>query len=90
MDIKNKILHYLFVYDGELEGTEKRVKEDLRRELYKPTDTKLSEYFYNAISDLVNKGNIEILPYEDMTTNQRYKFNQEGKTLYRIINKNID
>ena len=90
MNVKEKILHYLFVYDGEEQGAEKRVEEDLARELPRKDHKRIGEIFFNAFAELRRKGNIEIIPYENMTDNQRHRSNTENKIFYRIVNKNID
>ncbi len=90
MNVKEKVLWYLSVYDGEKQGAKKRVEEDLIMGLPRKEHNKISDMIFNAFMDLEGKGNIKIIPYDEMTDNQKFRFDREGKIFYRIINKNID
>ncbi len=90
MNVKERILHYLVVYDGEKQGAEKRVKEDLLFELPRNEHKRITEIVFYAFMELEGKGNIKIIPYEKMTANQKHRFDTENKIFYQIINRNID
>ncbi|MDE7163332.1 MAG: hypothetical protein K2O44_04560 [Clostridia bacterium] len=90
MNIKETILHYLFVYGGEYESAMERVKNKLFRGLSRKEQAQMDNSIFFAFEDLKNKKNIELITCEKMTAEQLRKFNTEGKTFYRIINKSID
>ena len=90
MDVKEKILWYLAVYDGERQGAEKRVEQDLIRDLPRKEHNKIPDMIFFGFMELERKGNIKFIPYNEMTDNQKFRNDREGKTFYRIINKNID
>ncbi len=90
MNVKEKILWYLSVYDGEKQGALKRVEEDLICTLPRKEHGKISDMISLAFLELQTKGNIKIIPYENMTENQKFRFDNEGKIFYKILNKNID
>lgn len=89
MNVKDKVLWYLSVYEGEKQGAEKRVEQDLICELPRKEHSKISEMIFFAFMDLENKGNLKFMPYCEMSDDQKFRCDREGKIFYKIINKNI-
>ena len=48
-------------------------------ELPRKEHNKISDMIFNAFIDLEGEGNIKIIPYDEMTDNQKFRFDREGK-----------
>ncbi len=89
MKIKERIIYYLDIYDGEEQGTIKRVSEDLISCSPKRNTYEILNMIYTAFQELVADKKIELIVCEKMTPTQLHRFNMESKTFYRIIDRNV-
>ena len=81
--IEEDIKRYVIAYDGSFQGVQKRAKEDLRARYRTATEEEIDEMFRKAFYDAVDKGDIQIVPYEQMTEQQKHLFDNND-VIYRL------
>lgn len=84
--IKEEILWYLGIYQGDYDATKNKVESYIKRNANTKQEANNSNLLFNdCLSDLEGKGIIALIAYEEMNEQQRFCFDNNNKTYYKII-----
>ena len=87
MDLKERILYYLVLYNGRSKPVKEIVEQDIILEV---SIKEQDRYLYNIGScflELEKEGKIKLIPYSEMNCDQRFAYDRDKDTIYEIINK---
>ena len=88
MDVKDRLLWYLRVYDGRSKLAKARTEEDIYIEFSRKEQTRMVCYMYDAIAELEQEGKIRLIPYSEMNAQQKKTYDEDQEAIYEIIKKN--
>ena len=88
MDLKAKVLHYLRAYNGRSKPVKTRIEEDIILEIPKKEQSKYLIHIYDCFCELENEGKIKLIPYSEMTSNQKWIYDRDKEPIYNIIDCN--
>jgi len=85
MDVKERLLWYLRVYDGRSKPAKARTEEDICREYPRKEQDRMICYIFSALSELESEGKIKLIPYSEMTASQRKTYDEDLDAIYKIF-----
>ncbi len=85
MDIENLIKHYLIVYSGKLDLALKNVKGYVMRTIPNNKIYEYSNMVDCCFMEMVKHKIIRIVPYEEMTPEQKVMFDRDNEPICEIL-----
>lgn len=82
MGMQETMLYYLRIFDGKVSLAQKHLEQDIKNGYFGVE----SQGVNGIISDLVSAGRIELIPYEELTEDQKWYFDKHPEEVfYRVI-----